>query len=314
MAVPEPLRRGLKIPAIAAPMFLVSGPDLVVECCRSGVIGTFPALNQRDSAGYEAWLKAIASRLGAIEAETGEASAPFGVNLIVHRSNQRLAADLALTIKHRVPLVITALGPARDVVDAIHAYGGVVFHDVSRPDHAEKAIAAGVDGVVALTAGAGGQSGYLNPFAFVAELRAMFAGTVVLAGSITSGAQIAAAELIGADLAYLGTRFIATRESLASDAYKAMVVSATSADIVGTDKVTGIFANLLRPSLAAAGFDPDGRDGPGHLDLTADFKAWAHLWSAGHGVGSARDLPPAAVLCARLRSEYQRSRGLPASG
>jgi nitronate monooxygenase len=314
MAISEPLRRGLKLPAIAAPMFLVSGPDLVVECCRSGVIGTFPALNQRDSEGYEAWLHAIASRLGAIEAETGEASAPFGVNLIVHRSNRRLAADLALTVKHRVPLVITALGPAREVVDAIHAYGGVVFHDVSRLDHAEKAIAAGVDGLVALTAGAGGQAGHLNPFAFVAELRSRFEGAIVLAGSITTGAHIAAAELIGADFAYLGTRFIATRESLASDGYKAMVVAATSADIVGTAKITGIFANLLRPSLAAAGFDPDGLDGPGHLDLTDDFKAWQHLWSAGHGVGSVRDLPSAAVLCMRLRQEYLQSRRLPASG
>src|SRR5271163_1651992 len=211
-----PFTDSLAIPAIAAPMFLVSGPDLVVETCRSGIMGTFPALNQRTSEGYAAWLDEIEERLGNIQAS------PYGVNLIVHKTNARLAHDLEITVQHRVPIVITSLGAVRDLVDAIHSYGGLVFHDVINLHHARKAADAGVDGLIAVCAGAGGHAGLLNPFAFVAEIRECFDKTVILSGAITHGRQIAAAQLMGADLAYLGTRFINTREALAPAGYKEM--------------------------------------------------------------------------------------------
>ena len=207
MAIPQPLLKGLRLPAIAAPMFLVSGPDLVVETCRSGVIATFPALNQRTSAGFDAWLTEIAARLGATNG-----AAAYGVNLIVHKSNPRLADDLAIVIKHRVPLVITSLGAVKNLVDEVHGYGGLVFHDVINRRHAEKAAQAGVDGIIAVAAGAGGHSGLISPFALLSEIRSFFDGTLILSGSISRGSDIAAAQVMGADLAYLGTRFIATRE------------------------------------------------------------------------------------------------------
>src|SRR5580692_10316930 len=229
-SIDEALRSRLSIPAIAAPMFLVSGPDLVVETCRYGLMGTFPALNQRTSEGYAAWLDEIRERLDRIEATTGVRPSPFGVNLIVHKTNTRLARDVEITVQHRVPIVITSLGAVRDVVDAIHSYGGLVFHDVINLRHANKAAEAGVDGLIAVCAGAGGHAGLLNPFAFVAEIREFFSKTLILAGSITNGAQIAAAKMMGADLAYLGTRFINTRESLASAAQKEMVLASNAID------------------------------------------------------------------------------------
>src|SRR5580692_11702324 len=200
-------RDRLTIPAIAAPMFLVSGPDLVVETCRSGIMGTFPALNQRTSEGYAEWLDEIRERLDRIEAATGVPPSPFGVNLIVHKTNARLAQDVEITVRHQVPIVITSLGAVRDVVDAIHSYGGLVFHDVINLHHAHKATDAGVDGLIAVCAGAGGHAGLLNPFAFIEEIRQFFDKTLILSGTITNGRQIAAVEMMGADLAYLGTRF-----------------------------------------------------------------------------------------------------------
>jgi nitronate monooxygenase len=290
----------LAIPAIAAPMFLVSGPDLVVETCRAGIMGTFPALNQRTSEGYAAWLDEIQQRLD-------PAAAPFGVNLIVHKTNARLARDVEITVQHRVPVVITSLGAVRDVVDAIHSYGGLVFHDVINLHHARKAADAGVDGLIAVCAGAGGHAGLLNPFAFVAEIRQFFDKTLILSGSITHGRQIAAAQLMGADLAYLGTRFINTREGLASQAHKEMIIASTAKDIVYTSAVSGVHANFLRASIVAAGADPDHLQSSVKLSISAEgeAKAWKDVWSAGQGVGVIDDIPPAAELCRRLIAEYR---------
>jgi nitronate monooxygenase len=279
-------------------MFLVSGPDLVVETCRAGAVGTFPALNQRAAEGYEAWLRDIEGRLG-------PEAAPFGVNLIVHRTNQRLQQDLGITVAHKVPLVITSLGAVSDVVDAVHSYGGVVFHDVINLRHAEKALEAGVDGLIAVSAGAGGHAGALSPFAFLADLRRLTDRTLILAGAISTGRDIAAARLLGADLAYLGTRFIATRESLADEGYKQMLVASAAKDVVYTPAISGVYANFLRPSIAAAGLDPDNLPAGAKLDLNAERKAWKHIWSAGQGTGAIADIPPAGELCARLKREYE---------
>ncbi len=298
--LPQTLERRLKLPAIAAPMFLVSGPDLVVEVCRSGLIGTFPALNQRSSEGFAAWAREIAERL----AHWPEA-APFGVNLIVHKTNDRLKADLDIVVKKRVPLVITSLGAVRDVVDAVHSYGGLVFHDVISRRHAEKAVEAGVDGIIAVSAGAGGHAGTMSPFALVSEIRAIFAGAIILAGAIGTGRQIAAARMMGADLAYLGTRFIATKEAMAPDGFKQMIVASKASDIVYTPNISGVHANFLRPSLVANGLDPDDLPPHGELRLDSETKAWKALWSAGQGVGAIAAIPPASELCRTLIAEYR---------
>lgn len=289
---------GLRVPVIAAPMFLASGPDLVVACCNAGVVGTFPSLNQRTTEGFEAWLAEIRGRLA-------PGAAPFGVNLIVHRSNPRVEADLAAVVRHRVPLVITSLGAVPDVVRAVQSYGGLVFHDVIHRRHAEKAAEAGVDGIVAVAAGAGGHAGSLSPFALVQEIREVFAGPIALSGAISTGAQVAAARVMGADLAYLGTRFLATRESMVAPAYKEMVVGAKAADIVYTPNISGVHANFLRPSILAAGLDPDDLPPHAALDMEAESKAWSRIWSAGQGAGGVRDIPAAADLCARLAAEYR---------
>lgn len=288
----------LSVPAIASPMFLVSGPDLVIASCRGGVAGTFPALNQRSSEGYEEWLETIATALS-------PADAPFGVNMIVHRSNPRLAADLELTVKHRVPFVITSLGAVPDVVEAVHSYGGLVFHDVVSVRHAQKAVEAGVDGIIAVAAGAGGHAGTVSPFALISEIRPLFDGCLILSGAMNTGRDIAAARMMGADLAYLGTRFLATAESLASDAQKAMVVEAKASDVLYTPHISGVSANFLKPSLLAAGLDPDHLVPHGALDMENEAKAWKSLWSAGQGVGGVFDVPSTAELCERLVGEYR---------
>jgi nitronate monooxygenase len=302
MPIPDALRGRLRLPVVAAPMFLTSGPDLVVECCRSGVLAAFPALNQRSTEGFVAWMDEIAARLA-----DAPHAAPWGVNLIVHRSNPRLAADLAAVVARRVPLVITSLGAARDVVAAVHGYGGLVFHDVISRRHAEKAAEAGVDGIIAVCAGAGGHAGTLSPFALVPEIRQVFAGTILLAGVLSTGAHVLAAQALGADLAYMGTRFIATREALVTDAQKRMILDARASDIVYTPAVSGVPASFLSASLAAAGLDPGAL--PAHaLDLGAEFRAWKTVWSAGQGVGSIHDLPSARDLCDRLAAEYAAAR------
>jgi len=304
MSLPIAWKDRLTVPAIAAPMFLVSGPDLVVETCRAGLVGAFPALNQRTSEGYEAWLMEIEDRLA------GGKAAPYGVNLIVHKTNPRLQQDLEITVKHRVPLVITSLGAVKDVVDAIHSYGGSVFHDVIHMHHARKAAEAGVDGLIPVCAGAGGHAGTLNPFAFLAEIREFFDKTLILSGCITNGRQIAAARLLGADLAYLGTRFIATRESMAPPAYKQMILESAAKDILYTAAVSGVAANFLRPSLVAAGADPDNLPAHAKMDFGSDreARAWKDVWSAGQGVGDIRDIPAAHELCKRLIREYNEAR------
>lgn len=299
MPIPNSLNP-LRLPAIASPMFLTSGPDLVVETCKAGMIGSFPALNQRSSEGFRDWLHEIKARLA-----DAPGAAPFGVNLIVHKSNPRVEADLAICVEEKVPLVITSLGAVADLVDAVHGYGGVVFHDVINARHGRSAARAGVDGLIAVAAGAGGHAGVTSPFALVTELRSFFAGTIVLAGAINTGAQIAAARLMGADMAYLGTRFLATRESLVPQAHKQMVVDATSADVVYTPSISGVAANFLRPSIAAAGLDPDNLPSAEEMDITSEASAWRDIWSAGQGVGGIADIPPAGELVARLIEEYR---------
>lgn len=304
MSLPASLEQRLRLPVVAAPMFLISNPRLVLACCASGIVGSFPALNQRDSAGFKAWLEEIEAGLAQLPAP-----APYAVNLIVHPSNPRLQADLALCVEHRVPIVITSLGAVKEVVDAVHGYGGLVFHDVTTRRHAEKAAAAGVDGLIAVAAGAGGHAGTLSPFALVAEIRQFFDKTLLLAGCLNHGHEILAAQVLGADLAYMGTRFIATSESQAESAYKQMLLGAHAADIIHTPAVSGVPASFLRPSLEQAGYDMDALKG-GHEQgklkpIDDEAKAWKTVWSAGQGVGGIDDLPGAGVLIERLYNEYR---------
>ncbi|WP_116085817.1 nitronate monooxygenase family protein [Tropicimonas sp. IMCC34011] len=298
MTLPKTLEGRLSLPAIAAPMFLTSGPELVIETCRAGVLGTFPALNQRTTEGFAEWLDEIEDALG-------DGDAPFGVNLIVHRSNPRVEADLKVIVEHEVPLVITSLGAVSDLVDAVHSYGGLVFHDVTTRRHAEKAAEAGVDGVIGIAAGAGGHAGATSPFALLTEIRQVFDGTVILGGAISTGQDIAAARVMGADLAYLGTRFIATEEAMVDDAYKRMIMDSGAADVVYTPAISGVNANFLRPSIVAAGLDPDNLGPGGKLDAGHEAKAWSTVWSAGQGSAAITDVLPTAELCARLLEEYR---------
>ncbi|MDQ0315497.1 NAD(P)H-dependent flavin oxidoreductase [Amorphus orientalis] len=300
MPLPDALRGRLSAPVIAAPMFLTSGPDLVVEVCRSGLLGTFPALNQRTTEGLSDWLDEIEQRLADVPG-----AAPYGVNLIVHRSNPRVEDDLEEVVRHKVPLVITSLGAVKDVVDAVHSYGGLVFHDVVNVRHAQKAVEAGVDGIIAVCAGAGGHAGVLSPFALIPEIRSIFSGTIVLSGAISTGSQVAAARLMGADLAYLGTRFLATREAIVDDRHKEMVVGAKAADIVYTPNISGVPASFLRQSIVEAGLNPDNLPPHGTLDMTNEARAWKTVWSAGQGVGSIDTVPGAADLCRTLVSDYR---------
>ena len=297
MTIPAQLAGRLAIPAIVAPMFLISGPDLVVECCKAGLLGTFPALNQRTTDGFVAWLDEIEGRLDGV-------AAPYGVNLIVHRTNSRVQADLDVIVQHKVPLVITSLGTVREVIDAVHSYGGLVFHDVISARHAEKAAKAGADGLIAVSAGAGGHAGTISPFALIDEIRGIFDGALVLAGALSRGRHIAAAELMGADFGYFGSHFIPAAESLATPEQKQMMVEAKAADIVHTDKVTGIYANFMKASLVANGL----LDAPGHvgaLDLEGEARAWKTIWSAGHGVGAIKAVRPARAICEELIADYR---------
>jgi len=309
LPIPIQFQGRLSIPAVAAPMFLVSNPDLVVECCRAGIIGTFPALNRRSSADYEAWLVEIRERLDRIERETGRVPAPFGVNLIVHKSNPRLQADLDISIKHKVPLIITSLGAVKELVGAVQGYGGLVFHDVINMRHARKAAEAGVDGLIAVCAGAGGHAGLLSPFALIPEIRQFFPKTILLSGVMSTGRHIAAARMLGADLAYLGTRFIATRESMAVPEFKDMIVGTNANDIVYTAAISGVHGNFLKPSVDAAGVPPDQLNASHQLNLNHEKRAWKNVWSAGQGVGSISDIPATAELCARLIREYHEAVG-----
>ena len=307
MPIPHQFAGTLSAPIIAAPMFLVSGPDLVVETCRAGMVGTFPSLNQRTNEGYDQWLTEIQSRRATIHAESGQKPAPFGVNIVVHKSNSRLQADIATTIKHKVPLVITSLGAAKEVVDAVHSYGGLVFHDVINMKHARKAAEAGVDGLIAVAAGAGGHAGTLSPFAMVSEIRQFFDRTIILSGVMSEGHEVAAARAMGADFAYMGTRFIATQEAMAAEGFKQMIVDSDATDIVYTPAISGVNANFMRASIAAAGRDPDNLtvDANSALHLEGEAKVWKDIWSAGQGVGGIHDIVSTADLCARLAADYR---------
>ncbi len=309
MSLPALLDQRLRLPLVAAPMFLVSNPQLVLACCHSGVLGSFPALNQRESSGFKAWLEEIEAGLKAD-------SAPYAVNLIVHGSNPRLQADLAICAEHKVPVVITSLGAVKEVVDAVHSYGGLVFHDVTTRRHAEKAAEAGVDGLIAVAAGAGGHAGTWSPFALIAEIRQFFDKTLLLSGCLNHGHEVLAAQLLGADLAYMGTRFIATRESNADADYKQMILDARAADIVHTPAVSGVPASFMRQSLEKAGYDLARLQDKGDVNygeklkpISDEAKAWKTVWSAGQGVGGIADVPSVAELVARLDAEYRAAQG-----
>ena len=302
----------LSIPAIAAPLFLISGPKLVIECCKNGVVGTFPALNHRTTKGFEQWVIEIKEALASFEKETGKKAAPFGVNLIVHPTNPRVQPDLEICMKHQVPLIITSLGAVSDLVDAVHSYGGLVYHDIIKRRHAEKAAEAGVDGLILVAAGAGGHAGILNPIALVNEIKQFFHKTILLSGCISNGNDVASALQMGADLAYMGTRFINTTESLADEAYQEMIINSKAEDIVYTAAVSGVNASFLRPSLEAMGITEDlwskskKIDFGSELDAAkAEAKAWKTIWSAGQGVTSVQDVQPTKELIDQLIKEFK---------
>ena len=305
MPLPPEIAENLRLPLISAPMFLVSGPDLVIASCRSGVIGSFPTANCRTLDELDGWL-------GKIVTETSNA-APFAPNLIVHKSNLRLMEDTALVAKHQAPLVIASVGSPTPIINAIHEYGGRVFADIASMRHAKKAIATGVDGLILLTAGAGGQTGWANPFAFVRAVRDIFDGPVVLAGGISDGVALKAAVTLGCDLAYMGTQFIATQESMAARGHKDMLVESSLDDIMLTSAFTGLPASKLRPSIIAAGLDPDALPARGMIDISTDInpdkrpKRWRDTWSAGHSVSGVKDVPSVGLLVDRLVAEYQRA-------
>jgi len=298
----------LKLPVVAAPMFICSQLELVKACCQNGIIGTFPALNQRSSEGFDGWLVELTKEMKAWEAESGQQAPPFGVNLIVHKTNPRVQADLEICVRHKVPIIITSLGAVQELVEEVHSYGGLVFHDVTNKRHAEKAIAAGVDGLILVTAGAGGHAGTRNPMPFIAEIREMWDGLILLGGNISSGRDIASALQMGADLAYMGTRFINTTEALADEGYKQMIIDAGTKDIVYTAAVSGVPANFLRQSLEKAGFTEELLSTSNKIDfgsnLNAEAKAWKTIWSAGQGAATIKDILPAAELIARLQREF----------
>jgi nitronate monooxygenase len=302
----------LTLPVVAAPMFLISGPELVIECCKNGIVGSFPALNHRTSEGFEEWVIQIKDELAAWEKETGKKAAPFGVNLIVHWTNPRVQADLEICMKHKVPLIITSLGAVSDLVNAVHSYGGLVYHDVVKKRHAEKAAEAGVDGLILVAAGAGGHAGTLNPMPFVQEIRSFFKKTILLSGCISNGNDIASAMQMGADFAWMGTRFINTKESTASEGYRNMIIESGASDIVHTAAVSGVPANFLRPSLEAMGITEEMWSQKAKMDFgkeldaaQAEAKAWKTLWSAGQGVATIQDDIPVAELVSRLKSEFK---------
>jgi nitronate monooxygenase len=311
MPLPEVLQR-VPFPVIASPMFIVSTPRLVIAQCKAGVVGSMPALNARPASQVDEWLAEITEALDAHNrAHPEQPAAPFAINQIVHKSNDRLEHDLEMCVKHKVPLIITSLGAREDVNQAVHGYGGVVLHDVINNRFAHKAIEKGADGLIAVAAGAGGHAGTLSPFALVQEIREWFDGPLALSGSIAHGRSILAAQAMGADFAYIGSAFIATEEARAVDAYKQMVVDSTSADILYSSKFTGVHGNYLRPSIVAAGLDPDalGDGDPSQMSFGSknaggEAKAWKDIWGCGQGIGAVKQVLPTADLVARLKAEY----------
>jgi nitronate monooxygenase len=315
MPIPQILQGRLRLPVIGAPMFIVSTPRLVLAQCKAGIVGAFPALNARPAAVLDDWLAEITAELAAYRRANPAAKvAPFAVNQIVHSSNDRLEHDVALCVKHRVPIIITSLRPPAEVVSAVHSYGGIVFHDVINLRHAEKAAAQGVDGIIAVCAGAGGHAGLLSPFALVKQIREVYSGTIILAGAMSSGADVLAARALGADLAYLGTRFIATDEGNAPGAYKQMLVDSGAEDIIYTSLFSGVNGNYLRGSVSQAGLDPDHLPEADKAKMNfgtggnSAAKAWRDIWSAGQSVSGIHDIEAVDALVARMEREYAAAR------
>ncbi len=308
MSLPPVLEGRLRIPVVGAPLFIISQPELVIAQCKAGIVGSFPALNARPPELLDAWLTQIMGELAAWDAAHPERpAAPFAVNQIVHKSNDRLAHDLELCVKHRVPIVITSLGARVDLNDAVHSYGGIVLHDVINVVHAKKAIEKGADGLIAVCAGAGGHAGALSPFALVDEIRAWWDGPLLLSGAIANGRSVLAAQALGADLAYIGSAFIATSEAHASDRYKASIVESSAADIVYTNLFTGVLGNYLRSSIIKAELDPDNlpTSDPSKMNFgSAETKAWRDIWGCGQGIGSIHEVQTTAALVDRLADEY----------
>ena len=314
MALPPLLKDKLRIPLIGAPMFIVSGPELVIAQCQAGIVGSFPALNARPQIALSDWIKQIKDSLGAYAEENpDERVAPFAVNQIAHASNSRLQADMETCVEHQVPIIITSLRPPEEVVTAVHSYGGLVFHDVISLRHARKAIAQGVDGIIAVCAGAGGHAGPLSPFALVKEIRKEFDGVVILSGCITNGQDVLAARAMGADLAYSGTRFIATEEANAVPNYKEMIVDSDASGIIYSSLFTGIHGSYLKGSVMNAGMDPDNLPDGAKADMDfskatkSDAKAWKDIWGAGQGVGSIDEILPARDVVLKFEREYKQT-------
>lgn len=313
MALPEILKKDLRIPVVAAPLFIISHPPLVLAQCKAGVVGSFPALNARPAEQLEDWLAEVTETLAAYNAAIPQRrAAPFAVNQIVHRSNARLEHDIAVCVKHKVPIVITSLGAVPEVNEAVHSYGGIVLHDIIHDRHARKAIEKGADGLIAVATGAGGHAGTLSPFALVQEIRQWFDGPLLLSGAIANGGAILAAQAMGADLAYVGSPFIATREARAVDEYKQMIVDSKAADIVYSNLFTGVHGNYLKGSIRAQGMDPDHlpQSDPSKMDFSSgSAKAWKHIWGCGQGIGAVTEITGTAELVDRLAREYEAAKG-----
>ena len=314
MSIDPALARRLSIPVIGSPLFIISGPEMVIAQCKAGVIGSFPSLNARPLAQFEEWLQRLSTELGPDDA-------PYAVNLIVHKSNDRLLDDLALCVKYKVPIVITSLGARTDVNEAIRSYGGMVLHDVIDNRFAHKAIEKGATGIIAVAAGAGGHAGTTSPFALVSEIREWFDGPLALSGSIATGDAVLAAQAAGADFGYIGSAFIATEEARAVPGYKDMIVDSAAADIVYSNLFTGVHGNYLRPSIVRAGMDPDHlpQSDPSAMNFgsggNTEAKAWKDIWGCGQGIGAVKAVVPVAEMVARLKREYDAARarlGLPA--
>ncbi len=313
MSLPESIRQRLRLPVLAAPMFVVSGPELVIEQCKAGIIGSFPTLNARPQEELDTWLTRIETELAQYARDNpAKKVAPFAVNLILNKANKRLDHDMEVVLAHKVPIVITSLSAPTALAPRVHAYGGMVFHDVIKVRHAEKALEAGVDGLIAVCGGAGGHAGNLNPFALVNELRRIHKGPLVLSGAITNGSGVLAAEAMGCELAYIGTRFIATQESLAVEGYKKMIVDSHSGDIVYTPLFSGVHGSYLAGSIRNSGLDPDhlpANEAPGQYRNREERpKTWKEIWGAGQGVGNIDDVPGVAELVDRLEREYLEAR------
>ncbi len=315
MPIPNHIKDNLSIPVIGSPLFLVSGPELVIAQCKAGIIGSFPALNARPQHVLEEWIVRIKTELAKYQAENPDAKvAPFAVNQICHGSNDRLADDMATCVKHEVPIIITSLRPPAELVEAAHSYGGLVYHDVINVRHAKKAVEQGVDGLILVCAGAGGHAGALSPFALLREVKEWFDGTVILSGAIGDGHAVAASLALGADFAYMGTRFIATQEANADPEYKKMLEESAAADIVYSSLFTGVHGNYLKPSISNAGMDPDNLPSADKSSMNfgsggnTKSKAWKDIWGSGQGIGRIYDSPPVSELVGRIKAEYEQAK------